>query len=232
MVVTERSKQVLDNVWSVILPKYEEGLSRTMFALNDCMRLGITQSEVLDALHEHSGLAFVEGRIYDILANIGENIYHVTRLSNIQGILENGLQPKVCDKSDIPDQPAIPTVFMAKSPSHGACICGYAREKLDQAVIELHAEQIDFFPVNSIGHRTGVYNVHEVAQLGSHVQIQPTAIKTVYFNANVYDETGSALERACIERGIPLIGLDVSLHPEVPFNKNTWTRVIAEYRSR
>jgi hypothetical protein len=230
MVANERSTYVIDKLWSVILPRYEYGFHATMSALNDCMRLGITESEVIASLSNGSGLSLSEKYIR---ANIGENIYHVTLASNLPKIIKEGLEPKICDvDTSWPYRSSIPAVFMAKSPSYGSCICGSARLKSNQAVIELCAEQIEIFQINSIGHKNGDYNPHMVTQVGSHKHISPSAIKTIYVNSNSCNSDFSILEQLTSERKIPLISLNVSLPPEVQVNKNTWTRVIAEYRSK
>lgn len=220
------STETINHVWSVILPDYEQTFSTMVAILNKARRLNIPEQEVINSINENQGIYFFGKKV---CADIGNDIYHITLAENLRGIIEKGLEPKICDESEIPDKPSIPTVFMAKSPSYGSCICDSARENPNQTVVELNLKQIEIFTVNSYGHKIAEYDPHKLSQIGSHEHILPKAIERIYINSNSPNSNFAALEEIAAERGIPLIALDFSLSLETKTRKNTWTRVIAEY---
>jgi hypothetical protein len=227
----DRYNFVLDKVWECILPGYKsvfEGIANWLGEKNRVNPPGINYNEIEDVLANYPALFLSSFNGFKtIRANIGPNVFHVTSYDCLENIAKQGLKLTLGDKGFPHKLTSNEAVFLCKSPSYGACICGRAQNLDNQVVIEIERDKLNLHKMNSMGHDWGlVENEGDLEyQLGSYEPIKSSSIVKVYLNKNKFKDVPEFYKDK-------FVLVDVILPNQLEFKaKNTWTRLIAESKS-
>lgn len=229
--MNDRYNFVLNQIWDCILPSCEGSLDGIIWWLGEKNRVNppmIKPEEIENALKNYSALSITySNRIKKIKANLGPNIFHITSSDCLESIAKEGIKLTLGDKELsyklIPNK----AVFLCKSPSYAACICGKAQNLDNQTVIEIEKDKLNLHKVNSMGHDLGLVENEDdfKYQLGSYQPIDPISIVKVYLNRNKFKDIPEFYKNKCVL-------VDAILPNQLEFKaKNTWTRLIAESKS-
>lgn len=228
----DRHNFVLDKIWECILPGHEsffETISHWLGEKNRVNPPNITSQEIMDSLKDYSALYLSVLKGYKtIRANIGPNVFHVSSFDSLESIAKEGIRLGSGDNDQSNILSPKEAVFLCKSPSYAACICGKAQNLDNQVVLEIKKSDLNLYRVDSMGHHSGLVKREEDlnGQLGSYEPIKPESIVKVYLNDHKYQDIPDFFkDKYC--------RVDAKLPCHVKEKgKNTWTRVIAESKSK